>query len=31
VTGLIKQAGVLVYSIDEVIEKLKEIYDRYNF
>ena len=30
VTGLIKQAGVLVYSIDEVIEKLKKIYDRYN-
>ena len=30
VTGLIKQAGVLVYSIDEVIEKLQEIYDRYN-
>ncbi len=24
VTGLIKQAGVLVYSIEEVIERLKE-------
>lgn len=30
VTGLIKQAGTLVYSIDEVIEILKEIYDKYN-
>ena len=30
VTGLIKQAGVLVYSIDEVIEKLKEIYNKYD-
>ena len=30
VTGLIKQAGTLVYSIEEVIEILKNIYDKYN-
>ena len=30
VTGLIKQAGVLVYSIDEVIEELKKVYDKYD-
>ncbi len=30
VTGLIKQAGTLVYSIEEVIEVLKNIYDRYD-
>ena len=30
VTGLIKQAGVLVYSIEEVIEVLKKVYDKYN-
>lgn len=30
VTGLIKQAGVLVYSIEEVIDELKRIYDKYN-
>ena len=29
VTGLIKQAGTLVYSIDEVINILKEIQNRY--
>jgi hypothetical protein len=30
VTGLIKQAGTLVYNIDEVIEILKEIQNRFN-
>ena len=30
VTGLIKQAGILVYSIDEVIENLKKIQNRFN-
>lgn len=30
VTGLIKQAGVLVYSIEEVIEELKKVYDKYD-
>lgn len=30
VTGLIKQAGTLVYNIDEVIEILKEIHNRFN-
>ena len=30
VTGLIKQAGTLVYSIEEVIEVLKRIYDKYD-
>ena len=30
VTGLIKQAGTLVYSIEEVIEILKNIYDKYD-
>ena len=30
VTGLIKQAGVLVYSIEEVIDELKKVYDKYN-
>ena len=30
VTGLIKQAGTLVSSIDEVIEILKQIYTKYN-
>ena len=29
VTGLIKQAGTLVYSIDEVIDVLKKVADRY--
>ena len=29
VTGLIKQAGTLVYSIDEVIEVLKRIQEKY--
>ena len=29
VTGLIKQAGTLVYSIDEVIDILKKVADRY--
>ncbi len=29
VTGLIKQAGTLVYNIDEVIQILKEIYNRF--
>ena len=29
VTGLIKQAGTLVYNIDEVIQTLKEIYNRF--
>lgn len=29
VTGLIKQAGTLVYTIDEVIDVLKEVADRY--
>lgn len=30
VTGLIKQAGVLVYSIEEVIDELKRVYDKYD-
>ncbi len=30
VTGLIKQAGTLVYSIEEVIDVLAEIYDKYD-
>ena len=30
VTGLIKQAGVLVYSIEEVIDELKRIYNKYD-
>ena len=30
VTGLIKQAGTLVYSIEEVIEVLESIYDQYD-
>ena len=30
VTGLIKQAGRLVYSIEEVIEVLESIYDQYD-
>ena len=30
VTGLIKQAGILVYSIEEVIDELKRIYDKYD-
>ena len=30
VTGLIKQSGVLVSSIEEVIEELKRIYDKYD-
>lgn len=30
VTGLIKQAGVLVYSIEEVIDELKKVYDKYD-
>lgn len=30
VTGLIKQAGTLVYSIEEVIEVLDQIYDTYD-
>ena len=29
VTGLIKQAGILVYSIDEVLDVLKKVADRY--
>lgn len=30
VTGLIKQAGVLVYSIEEVIEELSKVYSKYD-
>lgn len=30
VTGLIKQSGVLVSSIEEVIEELKRVYDKYD-
>ena len=30
VTGLIKQAGILVSSIEEVINELHKIYDKYN-
>lgn len=30
VTGLIKQAGVLVSSIDEVLEELQRVYNQYN-
>jgi len=30
VTGLIKQAGVLVSSIDEALEELNKIYNKYN-
>ena len=30
VTGLVKQVGTLVYTIEEVIEVLKRIYDKYN-
>ena len=30
VTGLIKQAGVLVYSIEEVIEELSKVYNKYD-
>ena len=30
VTGLIKQAGTLVYSIEEVIDILEKIYDKYD-
>lgn len=30
VTGLIKQAGVLVYSIEEVIDELKRVYNKYD-
>lgn len=30
VTGLIKQAGILVYSIEEVIDELKRIYNKYD-
>lgn len=30
VTGLIKQAGVLVSNIDEVIDVLTKVYDKYN-
>ena len=30
VTGLIKQAGVLVSNIDEVIEELYKVYNKYN-
>ena len=30
VTGLIKQAGTLVYSIEEVIDVLSDIYDKYD-
>lgn len=30
VTGLIKQAGVLVYSIEEVIDELKKVYNKYD-
>jgi nucleoside 2-deoxyribosyltransferase len=30
VTGLIKQAGVLVSNIDEVIEELARVYEKYN-
>ena len=30
VTGLIKQAGVLVYSIEEVLEELEKVYDKYD-
>lgn len=30
VTGLIKQAGVLVSNIDEVIEELARVYDKYD-
>jgi len=30
VTGLIKQAGVLVYSIEEVIEELRRVYEKYD-
>jgi len=29
VTGLIKQAGTLVYTIDEVIDVLKKVADKY--
>lgn len=30
VTGLIKQAGVLVYSIEEVLEELEKVYNKYD-
>lgn len=30
VTGLIKQSGVLVSSIEEVIEELRRVYDKYD-
>ena len=30
VTGLIKQAGVLVSNIEEAINILKEVYDKYD-
>ena len=30
VTGLIKQSGVLVNSIEEVIEELRRVYDKYD-
>jgi hypothetical protein len=30
VTGLIKQAGTLVSNIDEVIDELARVYDKYN-
>ena len=30
VTGLIKQAGVLVYSIEEVLDELEKVYDKYD-
>ena len=30
VTGLIKQAGVLVSNIDEAIEELARVYDKYD-
>ena len=30
VTGLIKQVGVLVYSIEEVLEELEKVYNKYD-